>query len=129
MNLARTESIGESRHDRALAHYPKLAVDGKALAEREKVIAAEELSRLRSEYASAPTVELILQMIRAFDHDEAAVILAPHNHEDKSSVAQAVRFALAPMFENSLERLATNSAKKLALVELEALEALDGVPS
>jgi len=128
MSMVCAESIAKSTHATA-AHYQRMASNGKAIAEREKTIAADELSRLRAEYASAPTVELMLQMIRAFDYDEAAVILALHNHEDKSSVARVVRFVLAPMFENSLERLAAANAKQLALVELEALEALDGTPS
>jgi len=128
MSMVCAESIAKSPHATA-AHYQRMASNGKAIAEREKTIAADELSRLRAEYASAPTVELMLQMIRAFDYDEAAVILALHNHEDKSSVARVVRFVLAPMFENSLERLAAANAKQLALVELEALEALDGTPS
>jgi len=128
MSMVCAESIAKSPHATA-AHYQRMASNGKAIAEHEKTIAADELSRLRAEYASAPTVELMLQMIRAFDYDEAAVILALHNHEDKSSVARVVRFVLAPMFENSLERLAAANAKQLALVELEALEALDGTPS
>ena len=128
MSMVCTESTTKSPHATA-THYQRMASNGKAIAEREKAIAADELSRLRAEYASAPTVELMLQMIRAFDHDEAAVILALHNHEDKSSVARVIRFVLAPMFENSLQRLAAASAKNLALAELEALEALDGIPS
>ena len=127
MNLARTESIGESRHDRALAHYERQLARSEGLAEHEEELAIAELARLRAEFAGAPTASLIAQCFEVFGLDEASVVLTTLNPENHNLVARCVRFFLAPMFEKALQRIAEINAERMVLAELQAAEARDRV--
>jgi hypothetical protein len=117
MNLAHTETIGEARHERALAHYSRVLEQIEAYNEAHEQLAQIEYKRL----CKAPT-GLDMQCAAEYWAQAEGTVLSCAWAGDEANRDERLGFAARTLLETAFAKMADVKADELLTAAMKAVE-------